>query len=199
MLEEEEIRAIEVEQECLIDEDCRWFGGICMSGDLIDPEEIPLSTAPPTGYKCVCREGRCIAIRKEGLSPDLIVGRFLITRFAEDGVEIRFAVKNIGDAAITGMVNIKFINLENNQILKSVDLPAHPPIHPSEGRTSAPRRITGITTDRGGFVAGKNRIQMIVDYKNEIEEVNENNNKKVVIFDTREEGQLFMIERIEIE
>ena len=112
--------------------------------------------------------------------PDLTVTKLKVYRIDANNVGMDFCVKNIGNVDARRF-QVKFHNLDN----PGWDFGGMALNLAADREWCSKSRRGGVGPDGGnGYVRGKNRIKMVVDFQNQIKEVNENNNEKVVIFDT---------------
>ena len=124
--------------------------------------------------------------------PDLIVSKLLISRVEDQGVKKDYCVKNIGQDSAAGF-SIRFRNLDTGRNLRDVSI-----------KTLAPNQevcdavtVFGVGIDGGnGYRRGKNRIQLFADHLKRVREANEENNEKVVVFDTVMTGPDLIVSKL---
>ncbi len=114
------------------------------------------------------------------LLPDLTVTSLSVTIVDANKIRINYCIKNIGHADVVERFYIQKMNLENNIRLARSIYP-----HLAFGEQKCGFSGFDVPTDGGRlFIKGKNRIQFVVDSRNQVKESNEANNKKIVVFDT---------------
>jgi hypothetical protein len=112
--------------------------------------------------------------------PDLIVSRFEIRRDIADinRVQRHYCFRNIGNVD-SGHFFIRDQNLTNGQFFSEVGIRN---IAPNEELCTMGGSLNVGSGGGGGHVRGENRIQIIVDSRNNVRETNEANNEKVIVF-----------------
>jgi len=122
---------------------------------------------------------------EEGL-PDLTISSLTVSKRSDGQVEIRYCIKNLGSDLSGDGYYLKMYNLDNPSWgFGGAGFSGNNP-HSGEEMCFRGSR-TGVGYSGGnGYVAGENKIKVVVDAYNQVHESNENNNYMVYAFDTHE-------------